>query len=146
MKNWANYLLVASGGIMIIAELILGAATGFDLALLGISLAAGGGFGLLFGSPTVGLFSAGALALLYLVLLRKWVRSQLSAPRRLSNVDALVGRTGVVVTRIAPHERGQVKVGEETWRAVLAPDSSGVREPGSAIKVESVDGVTLIVR
>lgn len=146
MKNWVNWLLIIGGGVSIIAELLLGVLTGFDLALLGVSLVAGGALGLLFGSTQVGLFSAGALALIYFVFLRKWVRSALSSPDRPSNVDAVVGRTGVVTVRIGLHEAGQVKVGDEVWRAVLAPESNGAREPGQPVTVQSVDGVTLVVR
>lgn len=146
MKNWVNYLLVAGGGILIIVEMILGAVTGFDLALLGVSLIAGGALGLLFGSTQVGLFSAGALALIYFAFLRRWLRAALVGPDRPSNVDAVVGRRGVVVVRLGSHEAGQVKVGDEVWRAQLAPGADGVREPGQAVTVDSVDGVTLLVR
>jgi membrane protein implicated in regulation of membrane protease activity len=146
VKNWVNWLLVSSGGILIIIELILGAVTGFDLALLGISLAAGGALGLLFSSTQVGLFSAGALSLAYFAFLRKWIRSALSGLDRLSNVDAIVGQTGVVIARVAAHEPGQVKVGDEIWRAVLASPSLPAREAGEIITVESVDGVTVHVR
>lgn len=146
MKNWVNWLLVAGGGVLIIVELLLGAATGFDLALLGLCLATGGGLGLLFGSTQVGLFTSGGLAFIYFILLRRWIRSRLTPHGQPSNVDAVIGRTGVVVVRLAPHAAGQVKVGDETWRAVLAPDAPGVREPGETITVESVSGVTLTVR
>lgn len=146
MKNWVNWLLVAGGGLLIVVEMILGAATGFDLALLGVSLAAGGGVGLFFSSTKVGLFAAGALALVYLVFLRKWIRSVMKAPGLPSNVDAVVGRTGVVTARVGPNEPGQVKVGDEIWRAVLAPGAGEALEPGRTVRVESVDGVTLAVR
>ena len=144
--NFWNWLLVALGGVMVIAELLLGAATGFDLAMLGISLTAGGGLGLLFASAKVGVFSSGAMALAYLVFFRKWIKSHLAHPDSPSNVDAIVGRTGVVTARIAPHAPGQVKVSDEVWRAELPAAEQGAREPGQNVKVESVNGVTLIVR
>lgn len=55
MGNWVNWLLVIIGIVCVIIELALGALTGFDLALIGGSLAAGGALGLLFHSDTVGL-------------------------------------------------------------------------------------------
>lgn len=143
MQNWVNYTLVIGGAVLIIVELMLGAATGFDLALLGISLAAGGGVGLLFGSTKVGLFSAGALAFLYLAVFRRWIKSRLTAPDQPSNVDALVGRAALVTVRIDVHQPGQVKVEDEIWRAILADGTTGAREPGQTVKVVSVDGVTL---
>jgi len=84
-----------------------GCGYGFDLALMGVSLAAGGGVGLFFASTKVGLFSSGALAFFYLFVLRKQIRSGLLAPNRPSNVDALVGRTGVVTSRLAPNAPGR---------------------------------------
>ena len=42
MGNWVNWLLVIVGVLCAVAELALGALTGFDLALVGASLAAGG--------------------------------------------------------------------------------------------------------
>jgi len=146
MRNMWNWILVIGGGVMIIAEILLGAGTGFDLALLGVALAAGGGVGLFFGSTKIGLFAAGALALIYFVFLRKWVKSKLSSPDQPSNVDALRNRAGVVVVRITIATAGQVKLGDEIWRAALAPGAGEAREPGEMVTVESVDGVTLIVR
>jgi membrane protein implicated in regulation of membrane protease activity len=144
--NWVNWLLLIGGGICILAELMLGAATGFDLALLGGAIGAGGVLGLLFGSTAVGLFSAGALAFIYLAFLRRAVRRRLTPADRPSNVDALVGRTGTVTARIAPHNPGQAKFGDEIWRAELLRTDDPPREIGQTVTVAAVEGVTLKVR
>jgi membrane protein implicated in regulation of membrane protease activity len=60
-------------------------------------------------------------------------------------VDKVVGQRGVVVVRVAEHEAGQVKVSDETWRAVPA-SGAGPFDPGAVVTVERVDGVTLQVR
>jgi len=146
VRNWVNWLLVIGGVVCVIVELLLGAVTGFDLALLGGSMAVGGAVGLAFGSTKVGLFSAGALAFIYLAFFRRWLRTRLTVADHPSNVDAIVGRTGVVTVRISPHEAGHVKVGDEIWRAELADHSGAAREPGTQVTVESVEGVTLKVR
>ncbi len=146
MRNTLNWILVACGGILIVAELLLGAVTGFDLALIGVSLVAGGGIGLFFESTKIGLFSSGALALLYFAFFRRRIRSHLTARERPTNVDALLGRAGVVTARLAAGAAGRVKISGEEWRAVLAPGAGPAREPGEQITVESVDGVTLTVR
>ena len=146
MRNVVNWLLIAAGGALVIAELILGAATGFDLLLTGVALAAGGVIGLTFGSAPIGLLASGVMAIVYYVFLRRWLRSKLVTQHQPSNVDAIVGRIGVVTMRLAEHAPGQVKVGDEVWRAVLAQGAGGPREPGQTVKVESVDGVTLQVR
>ena len=146
MGMWVNGLLVIGGIVCVVLELALGAMTGLDLALIGGSLAIGGGIGLLVGSDKVGLLAAGGLALIYLAIFRSWLKAQLTVRNHPSNVDAVVGKTGVVTKRIAPFEPGMVKVGDEVWRAELAGAEDAVRDPGVAVKVEAVEGVTLKVR
>jgi membrane protein implicated in regulation of membrane protease activity len=144
--NWVNWLLVIAGIICVIIELALGALTGFDLALVGASLAAGGGIGLFTGSVNIGMLSAAGAALLYFALFRNWLKSKLTVRDQASNVDAVLGKTGVVTKRIAPRDTGLVKVGAEEWRAELAPGDEAAREVGASITVSSVEGVTLKVR
>lgn len=146
MSNWVNWTLVILGVLSIIAELVLGAITGFDLALIGAAMVVGGGLGLLFASTKVGLASAGVLALIYLAFFRRWLKHKLTVEDHASNVDAVVGRSGVVLVRIAPHEPGQVKVADEVWRAELAAGTDGPLEPGATVTVAAVEGVTLKVR
>ena len=145
-ENWASWALVLAGGLMILVEVVLGAATGFDFALVGLSLAAGGGLGLLFHSAMVALFSAGAFSFVYLAFLRSRIRSKLMAPGLPSNADALLGSRAIVTMPITPGAAGQVKLGAEIWRAVLSSTVQEAREPGVSVVVEAVDGVTLIVR
>ena len=146
MGNWVNWLLVIGGIVCVTVELALGAATGFDLALIGGSLAIGGGIGLLLGSEKIGLLAAGGLALMYLAVFRSWLKSTLTVKERPSNVEALVGKLCVVTKRIAPREPGMVKVSGEVWRAELAGAEDAARDAGATVKVESIEGVTLKVR
>ena len=146
MGNWVNWLLLIGGMTCVIVELALGALTGFDLALIGASLAAGGVVGLAFSSYQVGLVSAGVLAFAYLAFFRSWLKSRLTVGHHPTNVDAVVGKTGVVTKRIAPREAGQVKLGDEVWRAELARTDYAARDAGAIVTVESVEGVTLKVR
>lgn len=146
MGNWVNWLLVIGGIVCVIIEVSLGAATGFDLALIGGSLVIGGAAGFVAGSAKIGLFAAGALSLLYLAVLRKWLRAKLTVQHRPSNVDAVVGKEAVVTKRIAPREAGLVKLGSEVWRAELTTTDEAPRDTGTTVKVEAVDGVTLRVR
>lgn len=148
MNNSVNWMLIIVGALAILGEVILGAVTGFDLALIGLSLVAGGAVGLVFGSVKVGLFSAGALAFIYLAFLRRHIRSRVTGPNRPTNVDALLGRTALVTERIAPHAAGMVRLGDELWRATLEHEGEGAAaiEPGATVVVNSVEGVTLKVR
>jgi membrane protein implicated in regulation of membrane protease activity len=143
---WVNWLLVIGGIVCVIVELALGAMTGFDLALIGGSLAIGGGIGLFVASEKIGLLAAGGLSLVYLAVFRRWLRATLTVKNHPSNVDAVVGKTGLVTKRIALHEPGMVKVGDEVWRAELAGAEDAPRDSGVAVTVESVEGVTLKVR
>jgi membrane protein implicated in regulation of membrane protease activity len=143
---WVNWLLIIGGIVCVIVELALGAMTGLDLALIGGSLAIGGGIGFLAGSEKIGLLAAGGLALVYLAIFRSWLKAKLTVKNHPSNIDAIVGRTGVVTKRIAVHEPGMVKVGDEVWRAELANAGEAARDLGAEVKVESVEGVTLRVR
>ncbi len=146
MGNWVNWLLVIGGVVCVIIELALGALTGFDLALVGGSLAIGGAIGLLTGSAKIGLLAAGGLALVYLAVFRSWLKAKLTVKDHASNVDAVVGKTGVVTKRIAPREAGMVKLGDEVWRAELASLEDSARESGATVQVVSVEGVTIKVR
>ena len=61
-----------------------------------------------------------------------------------TNVDALVGRVGVVTETLDPvTHQGRVKVGGEDWRGVPADDVA--IEPGQRVEVLRVDGTKLIV-
>jgi membrane protein implicated in regulation of membrane protease activity len=143
---WVNWALVIVGIVCVIAELAMGAMTGFDLALIGGSLAIGGGIGLFAGSEKIGLLAAGVLALVYFAVLRNWLKAKATVKHHPSNVDALIGKTGVVTKRIALHEPGMVKVGGEIWRAELVGGEDSAKEVGVEVRVESIEGVTLKVR
>jgi membrane protein implicated in regulation of membrane protease activity len=144
--NWVNWLLVIVGVLCVAAELALGVLTGFDLALVGASLAAGGVVGLITQSWQTGLISAAVFALLYFALFRRWLKAKLHVKEQASNVDAIVGKSGVVTKRIGQSDCGIVKVGSEEWRAELAQADGAAREIGSSVQIVSVEGVTLKVK
>jgi membrane protein implicated in regulation of membrane protease activity len=144
--NWVNWLLVIFGVLCVAAELALGVLTGFDLALVGASLAAGGVVGFIAQSWQTGLISAAIFALLYFALFRRWLKAKLHVKEQASNVDAVVGKSGMVTKRIGRGDCGIVKVGSEEWRAELAHPDDAVREIGASVQVVSVEGVTLKVK
>jgi membrane protein implicated in regulation of membrane protease activity len=148
VTNSVNWILIIVGALALVAEVVLGVVTGFDLAIVGLSLMAGGGIGLAFGSAKVGLFAAGAFAFLYLAFFRRRVKARLATPARATNIDLVLGKTGLVTERIAPHAPGIVRVGDELWRAALMDEGPGAaaKEPGATVVVDSVEGVTLKVR
>jgi len=143
--NW-NAVLLVCGALLVLIEVVLGGFAGFDMVLIGSAFLLGGGLGLLFGSAPVGLVVSSVACLAYIAIGRRWVRRRMSQRVVPSNTDALVGQQARVLARVAVHEPGQVKVRDEVWRAIPAPGTAGPFEPGVVVTVESVDGVTLIVR
>ena len=63
--DW-NWALVVVGALLVLIEVALGGFAGFDLVLIGSSMALGGTLGLMFGSVPVGLDLASALSLVYI--------------------------------------------------------------------------------
>jgi membrane protein implicated in regulation of membrane protease activity len=146
--SW-NWLLILAGAALILIEVAAGGFAGFDLVLIGSAFVVGGAVGLCFHGLYLGMFVAGVLCALYIAVGRRWVRSHFdlkgASPVR-SNTDAFIGRKGIVVARIAPHEPGRVRVNQEEWRAILASDLSQPLDAGVEITVTGVEGVTLEVR
>ena len=131
MRNTVNWLLIGSGGILIAVEVLLGAATGFDLARMGVSLAAGGGVGLFFHSTKVGLFSSGALAFLYLGVLRNRIRSHKERAEIMRRLDVLNNTLGQNTKYIVPSNAGLVNVlGLDAAAPLIKPHAGGA--PGDA--------------
>src|SRR5689334_9209740 len=108
--SW-NWALLLAGALFILVEVALGGFAGFDLVLIGSAFVLGGAIGLALGNPVIGFLVASILCLLYIAVGRRWVRARLRTPGHTpSNMDALVGRSGLVTVRVAEHEPGQVKV------------------------------------
>ncbi len=141
-----NWVLVVAGALLILVEVALGGFAGFDLVLIGSAFLLGGALGLLLHNAPLGFMVASVLCLAYIALGRRWMRARMQTRQTASNVDALVGQSGVVTVRVAPHQPGQVKVRDEVWRAVPASGVPGPFEPGAVVTVAGVDGVTLHVR
>jgi membrane protein implicated in regulation of membrane protease activity len=87
-----------------------------------------------------------AVSLVLLGALRPIARAHLRQPARLrTGTAALVGRTGVVVERIANDEGvGCVRLDGEIWTA-RAYDDDEVIEPGTRVSVMEIRGATALV-
>jgi len=143
--NWPIVLMIVGAG-MILAEVALGGFAGFDLVLMGSILVIAGSVGLWRHDTFLALLVAGALGIAYLAVGRRWVRHRIRSRQVPSNVDALLGQTGVVTARIGKHQPGRVKVLTEEWLALPAADVAGPFEEGAHVTVEAVDGVSLRVK
>jgi membrane protein implicated in regulation of membrane protease activity len=143
--DW-SWLLLLVGAVLVLVEVILGGFAGFDLVLIGSAFVIGGVVGLVTNSPAMAYATAAVLGIAYMAVGRRLLRERIAVPRtHASNVDAVLGREGVVQQRVGKHEPGLVKIGDEVWRAVPV-SGAGPFEAGAHITVAGVDGVTLQVR
>jgi membrane protein implicated in regulation of membrane protease activity len=145
VSDWQVWIVLSA--LLLIAEMF---APGFWLASVAVGCLAAGIAGLL----PIGLigqilvFTGGSLLSLFglrPVLVRRFLHSRGTEVR--TNVEALVGKSGVVVRRFDPVTRiGRVVVDGEDWRGTLLEAGSGpTLEPGTRIIVVQVDGSTLVV-
>lgn len=134
-------VVILIGIALIILELILGAASGFDLFLLGVILIISGSIGLMAGSIPLMLVLVMTLSLAYIFLGRRFIRSRLSITTTQTNVEALIGKEAVVFKAIPQHGAGQIKVNGEIWRA----EAVDAIETGEKVIIRSVSGVTFHV-
>jgi membrane protein implicated in regulation of membrane protease activity len=145
VRDSLNWILVIGGALLILVEVILGAATGFDFLLIGSAVLAGGVLGLLTDSAALGAATAGILALVYVGLGRRHVRARLRRRGVESNTDALVGRAARVVETIRHGQAGRITVDGEEWRARMPESLGDAIEAGQEVRVVRIDGVTVIV-
>jgi membrane protein implicated in regulation of membrane protease activity len=145
VSDWQVWIVLSA--LLLIAEMF---APGFWLASVAVGCLAAGIAGLL----PIGLvgqilvFTGSSLLSLFglrPVLVRRFLHSRGTEVR--TNVEALVGKSGVVVRRFDPVTRiGRVVVDGEDWRGALLEAGSGPPlEPGTRIIVVQVDGTTLVV-
>ena len=143
MEDWLIWFLSAI--VLVVAEMFT---AGFWMACLAVGCVAAGVVGLI---PFAGLtlqtvaFAATSLASmigLRPVMLRHFQLGPGSDVR--TGVDALLGKTGIVLERIDPASRqGRVKVEGEDWRGASVDDTP--IEAGARVTVIQVDGNTLVV-
>jgi membrane protein implicated in regulation of membrane protease activity len=131
---------ILAGLVLLVAEVVLPGAF-----LLWVGLAAiGTGAVLLLATP-----GFGATVLIFLALLAAGVwfalrrRSRLPPPTLNTPGSGLIGRTGTLLPEGAPGLR--VRVGDSEWPARL-PIDQRVPEGPTPVRVEGVDGTTLLVR
>lgn len=127
---------------MVLAELILGIQTGFDLLLIGSIMVISGFVGILTGSELLMLMLAIGLSVVYIAIGRKKIRQKITTVTKKTNIDRLVGAYGIVVKDINPDSAGIIRVDDEQWRAA----AEEVLYTGDPVVIEAIEGVTVIVR
>lgn len=135
--------------VWLVAGILLAAAEIFtgELTLLTLGLAALGTAGVSATLDTSLVADALIFAGITLVLfvgVRPVLRRRFGTPPPIAtNVDALPGKTALVLQRVAEHA-GRVKIDGEVWTArPLNPDET--YEEGSSVYVMKIDGATAVV-
>lgn len=85
-----------------------------------------------------------AVSALLLILTRPIVKKWLNVRVTKTNVDAILGKTGVVTKSIFLNEYGEVKVDGQRWTAKIVGETP--IELNEQVEVIAIEGVKLIVR
>lgn len=83
-----------------------------------------------------------SIVLLYFT--KPFAEKKLRIGQEKTNVDALIGKKGLVVATISPFQSGQVKVGGQIWTAIGNETDITIQE-GTEVTVSKIEGVKLIV-
>lgn len=116
-----GWLWLYSGALLMLLEL---ASPGFVIFFFGLAAATVGGIRLLLDeafTPTWQMVAFSALSIVYLVFLRRWVKSVFLGDKEDSVPglnDEMAGRTGRVTVAINPPAQGRVAVGDAEWDAI----------------------------
>ncbi|OGK63167.1 hypothetical protein A2313_01785 [Candidatus Roizmanbacteria bacterium RIFOXYB2_FULL_41_10] len=136
-----NIWLMVLGLILIIFELLFGAISGFDIALIGLSLIMGGLVHYFGASWQLGIVVAIVIILAYFVYFRRVARKKLLITTQKIGIDSLLGKTAVVVEPINRLRAGKVLLDGEIWRAIAG---ESLKE-NSEVVVLKIEGVSLKV-
>ena len=139
--SWLWLVFVVLGLLLILLELIIGVETGFDLVFIGSVFILGGLVTWPAHSWILTLVVTSVICAVYIVIGRRYVHRWAAVRKSKTNIDAIVGRTGIVLQSISRNLDGRVKVGNEDWKARATEDI----EEGIEIVVTGVSGATLIV-
>lgn len=139
-----GWLWIYAGCALMLLELVV---PGFVLCFFGLAAATVGALRFAFGeafSPTWQLASFSALSVLYIVLLRRWLKAVFVGDKvdgNASTSGACVGRTGKVTVAISPGVPGRVMVGDAEWDA----SSDAPVAAGAVVRVVAQSNLTLSV-
>jgi membrane protein implicated in regulation of membrane protease activity len=141
VHGWQAWLVAAL--LLFVAEMV---APGFWLLSVAVGCLVAGVVSLVVPGTLVPALSFAAGTLLSLVGVRPFLLKYLN-PRAgaiKTNVEALIGRVGIVSERIDPATgRGRVVVEGEDWRSASLMETA--IEPGTRVMVVRVEGATLYV-
>lgn len=142
IDNWMWLIFVGFGLFLIILELAIGVETGFDLVFIGSAFILGGLVTWPFDSWVSTLVVTSIVALAYMVIGRRYLHRWMKVEVTKTNVDAFIGKRGIVLKSISRKADGRVKVESEQWKARSDEEIS----EGDEIVVTKIERNTLIVK
>jgi len=140
--NWAWLIFVGIGLVLVILELFIGIDTALDLVFIGTAFVLGGLITLAMNNWVWTAIVTGIICALYVFIGRRYIHRRVAVDAAKTNIDTIIGKTGIVQQDIESAKDGIVKVGNEEWRA-RADETIG---SGEKVTVMGVSGVTLIVK
>ena len=140
--SWMWLIFIGVGLVLILLELIIGIETGLDLVFIGTAFVLGGLITMTMNSWVWTAIVTGIICAIYIVAGRRYVHKRMAVAKEKTNIDTIVGKTGIVQKDINRSNNGLVKVGYEQWRARAEED---IKE-GEGITVTGISGVTLMVK
>jgi inner membrane protein len=139
--TWVWLIFIIIGMVMALTELMIGIDTGLDLVFLGSAFIIGGLVTWPFHSWVLTLIITCIVCITYIALGRRYVHRWTAVKKNKTNVDAIIGKKGIVIRNITPSVDGRVKVRNEEWKARADVELY----EGEEIEVTDVSGVTLNV-
>lgn len=139
-------ITVSAAILWIIAAAIFAIIEALTLGLVCIWFA-GGAVGaaiaaMLGASPIVQVVVFLGVSIVLLALTRPIARKRLNDKTEKTNVDALIGQTGIVEEKITQYKTGQVKADGKVWTAAC---ETGEIDEGAVVVIKSIKGVTITV-
>ncbi|MCR4392884.1 MAG: NfeD family protein [Dehalococcoidales bacterium] len=141
-NSWLWLIFIGTGLFLALLELLVGIDTGLDLVFTGSAFIIGGLITFPFHSWILTLIVTLIICLAYIFLGRRYLHRLTVSPLSRTNIDAIIGKTGIVLKGIDSAQAGLVRVGNEEWRAI----SEQKLEKETPVVVTAVQGVTLIVK
>jgi membrane-bound serine protease (ClpP class) len=139
--QWIWAIFITLGLILVLLEVIIGVDTAFDMVIIGSILIIAGAVTIPFHNWWLTLVIAIVLCVLYLSLLRRYVRRRMRSGGTKTNIDAYIGQTAVVFKDIPSADIGRVRLGSEEWRARADEPIAA----GEEVIINAVQGITLTV-
>ena len=136
--SWLWLVFVGVGLLLILLDFIVGVG---DLLFMGSVFIIGGLTTWPFHSWVTTVIVTSVISVAYVVLGRKYIHRWTAVGEEKTNIDAIIGRKGIVLKGIAKYADGRIKVDNQQWRARAEEEI----KQGEEVVVISIKGATLIV-